>query len=84
MWVSAMGWASNEYTWICGKHFISGHKSNDPASPDYIPTVFNYVKSPQKHRLMNNMTRYKRTVGNKRRRVDNDARACAAQSLLDS
>ena len=52
------------------KHFISGRKSNDPASPDYVPTVLNHVKSPQKRRLMNNMTRYERMLRNKRRRVD--------------
>ena len=29
------------------------------------------------------MTRYERTVGYKRKRVENEARACATQSLLD-
>lgn len=86
MWVAPVGrkdWALNEYAWICGKHLISGCKSNDPASPDYAPTVFDHVKSPQKRRLVSNMTRYERTMRKKKRRVDNDARTCAAQSLLE-
>ena len=67
MWVGAMGrkdWVPNECTWICGKHFISGR--NDPASQDEATLcIFPlHVKSPQKYRLMNNMTKYERTVGN--------------------
>ena len=73
----------SEYTWICVKHFISGRKSNDPTSPDYVPSVFDHLKSPQKHRLSSNMSRYERTVLTKKRRVANDKRASAAQSLLE-
>ena len=69
--------------WICREHFISGRKSNYPASPDYIPPVFNHVKSPQKRRLLSNMDRYERITGSKRKRFANNDRVCAAQSLLD-
>ena len=85
MWIAAVGrkdWAPSEYSWICGEHFISGRKSNDPASPDYVPTIFDHVKSPQKRRLISNMSRYERTVCTKKRRIANDDRAFAAQSLL--
>ncbi len=42
-WIAAVkrkDWEPNEYTWLCSAHFISGKKSNDPLSPDYIPSVF--------------------------------------------
>ena len=72
---------------IRGEHLVSGCKSNDPASPDYVPSVFDHVKSPPKRRLLSHMSRYEERRALKRRRANddrrsNDARACAAQSLL--
>ena len=61
MWIAAVNrkdWLPSEYSWICGKHFVSGRKSNDLAFPDYVPSVFDHVKSPQKHRLLREMGRY--------------------------
>ena len=86
LWVAAVNrkdWARSEYSWICGAHFISGCKSDDPVSPDYVPSVFNYTKSPRKRKLVKDMERYVRMAGTKKRRADNDNRMSAAQSLLD-
>ena len=46
-WISAVkrkDWEPNEYTWLCSAHFISGVKSNDPLSPDYVPSIFSLVQ----------------------------------------
>ena len=61
MWIAAVNrkdWVPNEYSWICGAHFVNGCKSNDPVSPDYVPSVFKHIKSPRKRKLENDMKRY--------------------------
>ena len=30
----------SDHSWICAEHFIRRQKSNDPLSPDYVPTVY--------------------------------------------
>jgi len=39
------------YFWICSQHFVTGKKSNNLLAPNYIPSVFEHVSSPVKHRL---------------------------------
>ena len=36
----------NKNTWICTAHLISGAKSDNLLSPDFIPTVVFYVEDP--------------------------------------
>ena len=65
MWIAAVirkDWLPSEYSWLCGAHFINGRKNDDPASPDYVPSVFSHILSPQKRKLVKNMERYERTV----------------------
>ena len=53
-WVSAIhreGWVPTEYSWLCSEHFVTGKKSNNPLAPNFIPTIFKHISSPQKHRL---------------------------------
>ena len=61
-WIAAVGhknWKPTEYMWLCGAHFISGKKSNDHLSPDYMPSVFGHVSSLVRKGEMK-MTAYKR------------------------
>ena len=72
-----------EQSWMCSVHFISGAKSNDPLSPDYVPSVFSLVKSFIKRKCMKDIERYERMAETKKRRIDNTDRLSAARSLLD-
>ena len=33
-------WQPNDYSVLCGRHFITGKPSDIPSSPDYAPTIF--------------------------------------------
>ena len=38
--VNRKDWAPANYTWICSQHFVSGSKSDDPLSSNYVPLIF--------------------------------------------
>ena len=70
-WIAAVGrknWKPTEYTWLCGAHFIGGKKSNDPLSPDYVPSVFKHVSSPVRKGEMK-MAAYKRRKESVKKRL---------------
>ena len=86
MWMAAVGrkdWEPNEYSWLCSEHFISGCKSNDPLSPDYIPTIFAHTKSPVKRKAAVDLERFERTAEMKKKKRDNAEKLSAAQSLME-
>ena len=73
-WISAIRhehWEPTQNTWICSEHFISGEKSSDPLSPDYVPSVFQHLSSPQKRKLEESLSRYERRKATKRKRSEN-------------
>ena len=68
-WVAAVNrkdWQPTEYTWICSNHFVGGKKNDDPASPAYIPTLFEHTKSPAKRKAVCQLARYE----HKKRRLE--------------
>ncbi|CAM4735754.1 unnamed protein product [Leuciscus chuanchicus] len=46
-------------------------KSQNPLNPDFVPTIFPYLSSPDKRKRMNQMTRFKQTQELKRKRACN-------------
>ena len=60
-WVAAVNrknWQLTDHSWLCSCHFISGAKSDDPLSPDSVPSVFPHTASPQKRKRVNAMKSY--------------------------
>ena len=41
-----VSWKPSKHSRLCSKHFISGRKSDNPSSPNYIPKVFSH-KTPK-------------------------------------
>ena len=62
-WVAAVAkrnWTPNEYSWLCSAHFVIGTQSDDPVSPDFVPTLFSHVGSPLKRKAERDLMRYKK------------------------
>ena len=71
-WIAAVrqkSWIPSQSTKICSKHFTSGKKSNNPLSPDYVPTLFSFTKSPVKRKVLAEVKNFERRQAMKRRRV---------------
>ena len=63
LWIAAIereGWEPNEYSYVCSAHFVSGKKSNDHLSPDYIPSIFKHMSSPLKKKKKSELEAFKR------------------------
>jgi len=76
-WISAVrreDWKPQRNTLICSEHFISGEKSTDPLSPDYVPSIFQHVSSAQKRKLEESLRSYERRKATKRKRSENTAK----------
>eukprot|EP00118_Oscarella_pearsei_P022682 m.264833 g.264833 ORF g.264833 m.264833 type:complete len:182 (+) comp40480_c0_seq28:53-598(+) len=80
-WISAVkrkNWSPGDHTWICSLHFASGSKRDDPLSPDFVPSVFNYVSSPVKRRKVSEVADYDR------RKRTREKRSNAMNEMLES
>ena len=57
-WISAVNrkeWTPNEHSWICSDHFVSGNKSNDPASDMVRHERLSWPKRERTLRLINRL-----------------------------
>ena len=43
--VKRENWEPSEHSWICSAHLVD-RKSDDPLSPNYVPSIFNHVPGP--------------------------------------
>ena len=60
-WVAAIKrerWEPNEHSFLCSAHFVSGKKSQDPISPDFVPNVFRHMDSFAKRKKMRDLNKY--------------------------
>ncbi|XP_028429965.1 THAP domain-containing protein 4-like [Perca flavescens] len=71
-WLAAIkrtDWTPTSNTRLCSAHFVCGVKSQNPLNPDFVPTIFPYLSSPNKRKRINQMTRFKQTQKLKRKRA---------------
>ena len=74
-WVAAVrhdNWSPTEHSWICSEHFVSNVKSNNPLAPNYIPTIFQHVKTPEKRRFEAELDTFNRRQATKKRRLEKE------------
>ncbi|XP_032424068.1 uncharacterized protein LOC116723350 [Xiphophorus hellerii] len=86
LWVQAVcrrNWNPTDYSRICSKHFISGQKSNNPLSPDYVPSLFAYTPTAER-RVIKREASYSEEPTKKSRTKSNQTEIIsAATALLD-
>lgn len=81
-WVAAVNrkdWYPTEYTWICSEHFVSGAKSNHPLAPNYVPSIFKHVNSPEKRRLEAKVAGFQRRTAVRKRRIEETEKSFIAE-----
>ena len=72
-WVAAVDlkyWEPSEYTWICSKHFVTGTKSNNPLTPNYVSSIFKHLSSSIKQTMESNAVDYQRRQSAEKRRTE--------------
>ena len=70
-WIAAVrrqNWTPNDNTWICSQHFVNGEKSNNPLAPNYSPTIFPQLSSPEKRKRESDVARFEKRQETKRKK----------------
>lgn len=62
-------WVPGEYSYIWGKHFISGKLSKSPNDPDYVPSVFCFSSTTSVRQQIQAQNRKDRQKGRSERRM---------------
>ncbi|XP_041847555.1 uncharacterized protein LOC121643965 isoform X1 [Melanotaenia boesemani] len=86
-WIAAINrksWEPTALSRLCSEHFLNGQKSDNPLSPNYVPTVFAHTKSPQKRKAITNLNNFQRREAmKKRKRQEGEHRQAAKQLSMD-
>ena len=75
LWISAMkrkDWTPNRNSWICSLHFVDGKRSDDPLSPSYVPSLFDFMGSPAKRKASSDIARYDRSLAKRTKEQNAD------------
>lgn len=86
-WIAAINrkdWCPTEYSYVCSAHFVSGKKSNDQLSPDYVPSIFRHVRSPIKRKRRSDFQVYRRRKKALRTRLENALREETARRAKEA
>ncbi|XP_041965645.1 THAP domain-containing protein 1-like isoform X1 [Alosa sapidissima] len=70
-WIAAIKrdqWTPTEHSRLCNEHFITGQKSENPLHPDYVPSLFAYLKPGERQRKINSYSKFEQTQAVKRKR----------------
>ncbi|XP_028274010.1 protein ALP1-like isoform X2 [Parambassis ranga] len=84
-WIAAIrrkNWNPAAETWICGRHFVSGKKSNDPLHPDYVPCLFSFTSTADQAWAVNSLESYQHCQEDFEKALANTSREQAASGLL--
>ena len=57
-WIAAVqrkNWEPTKCSWICSAHFVSGRKSEDPLSPDYVLSLLGMYQVQQNEEKQRNL-----------------------------
>ncbi|XP_051803372.1 uncharacterized protein LOC127533698 [Acanthochromis polyacanthus] len=80
--INRKNWQPSKYSRICSEHFVQGKKSEDPLSPDYVPSIFAHTKSPAKRRAQDIVKKYDLRQKLKKKKLQMSSRNEAARTLL--
>uniref|UniRef100_UPI003AABDEE4 uncharacterized protein n=1 Tax=Centroberyx gerrardi TaxID=166262 RepID=UPI003AABDEE4 len=86
LWICAIRRASvrpSKYTRLCNEHFIKGTKSDDPLSPDWVPSVFSHTPATKKRKREKDMERYEQHSRMQNKRVEEKKKQDAVDVLLE-
>ncbi|XP_042372931.1 uncharacterized protein LOC121966929, partial [Plectropomus leopardus] len=67
---------------VCSEHFISGEKSDDPRSPDYVPSIFKPASPPKERRERMQLDAINRKQKKKLQRRQQAEKSSASTVLL--
>ena len=90
-WIADVGrknWEPTIYSWLCSAHFVSGAKSNNKLSPDFVRSLFTNVDSRAKRRAESSLAQYERVTKRSKLRRETEQeireRAAGDSSLVES